>query len=81
MGKRRTAIALTLAGVIIGFGGYFIVSRLPLLAWIGAISALGLVVAFVVEPDRGFYEADDLKRADKPEEHRMSEGPAPPFQS
>ncbi len=81
MRKRRAAIALTLAGTVIGIGGYFVVSRIALLAVIGALSALGLVLAFVIEPDRGWYEADDLRRADQPEEHPMSEGPAEPFQS
>lgn len=81
MNWRRLMIVLTLIGTFIGIGGYFIVSRLPLLAGIGAVSALGLVVAFVIEPDRGWYEAEDLRRADKHEEHPMSEGPAPPFQN
>jgi hypothetical protein len=81
MRKRRAAIALAMAGTVIGIGGYFIVSRIALLAVVGVVSALALVLAFVIEPDRGWYEADDLRRADQPEEHPMSEGPAEPFQN
>jgi hypothetical protein len=79
--KRRIAIGLALIGIVAGFGGYLLVAATPLLGWIGALSVLILTVAFVIEPDRGWYEAEDLRRADKPEEHRMSEGPASPFQS
>jgi hypothetical protein len=82
MTKRSVLMGLLLVGVVVGFGGYGLVSRLPLLGGIGFLSAVALLVVFAVGgPDRSWRQADDLHRADQHEEHRMSDGPAPPFQS
>lgn len=50
MSKRRFKIGLGILGMLIGIGGYLIASHLFLLAAIAVVSAVFLVVTFLVEP-------------------------------
>jgi len=81
MTMRGFALAVSALGVICGFGGYLVIARMPLLMAIGFVSLMALIVLLANRPDRHWQQAGDLRRADQHEEHRMSDGPAPPFQS
>jgi hypothetical protein len=78
---RRTAIAISVLAAIGGIVGYLVAGHLPILGVVGFLGVVASIVFFAFDPDRYWSQAEDLRRADQPEEHRMSEGPAPPFQS
>lgn len=78
---RAVAIALCLIAVVLGIGGYLIVSPLPILGGIGFFALVLAVILIALGPDRSWSRADDVRRAHEHEEHPMPDGPAPPFQS
>ena len=81
MTRRTVSIAICLAAVVLGAGGYVLVSPLPILGGLGFFSLLAAIVLLALGPDRSWSRADDVRRAHEHEEHPMPEGPAPPFQS
>jgi hypothetical protein len=81
MSKRTVAIALCLVTVVLGIGGYLVVSPLPILGAIGFFALVAMIVLIALGPDRSWSRAEDVRRAHEHEEHPMPEGPAPPFQT
>lgn len=81
MSKRALAIALCLAAVVLGIGGYVVVSPLPILGGIGFFALVATIIILALGPDRSWSRAEDIRRAHEHQEHPMPEGPAPPFQS
>jgi len=79
--KRTTSIAVGVVGVVVGFGGYFVAGHLPILGAIGFLSLVAVIVLFALDPNASWSRPADTRRADEHEEHKMSEGPAPPFQN